>query len=173
MIRSDRWIRTMALEHKLLDPFVGAHDGLGFYGPFVDEKSEADDFALAHNGRVVELRPPALASTYTCQHCGIASPKGQWGPGHVRCPRCGKVALSAAEAAPFAALPAVPRGHCGRCDRCGWELVVSSRLAGAMAGRYDPTPSCRLGDCSMRPLPDRRKTCAGCGAPFDDVTEQA
>ena len=39
----------------------------------------------------------AAEHTYTCQHCGISSRKGEWGPGHVRCPRCGKVALSASE----------------------------------------------------------------------------
>lgn len=48
---------------------------------------------------------------------------------------------------------AVPRGHCNRCDRCGWEY-------GADRGQ------CRPDDCSMRPLPDKRTACAGCGAPF-------
>jgi Lar family restriction alleviation protein len=54
--------------------------------------------------------------------------------------------------------PTVPRGHCGRCDRCGWEFAADAC-------------ACRPNDCGMRPLPERRKTCAGCGAPFADVVE--
>lgn len=47
--------------------------------------------------------PSVPEPTYTCQHCGAASPKVEWGPGHVTCPQCGKVALSAAEAAALSA----------------------------------------------------------------------
>lgn len=49
----------------------------------------------------------------------------------------------------------VPRGHCNRCDYCGWELKLMTGLG------------CVAGSCSMRPLPKRRDTCAGCGAPFE------
>lgn len=51
------------------------------------------------------------------------------------------------------AVKEVPRGHCNRCDRCGWEM-------------RDDRGACRPGDCSMRPMPAERSTCAGCGAPF-------
>ena len=142
---------------------VGAHDGLGFYGPF-DDEGRADEFVLAHNGHVVELMPPVPVSTYTCHHCGVASPKGLWGPGHVRCPRCGLVALSASMAGWPSALPPVSRGHCGRCDRCGGSYTVSS-----WADNLAFVANCRPGNCSMRPLPEKRKTCAGCGAPFEDA----
>lgn len=47
---------------------------------------------------------------------------------------------------------AVPRGHCGRCDRCGWRLAQPG------------ADGCHPGNCSHRPLPRRRDTCAGCGA---------
>jgi hypothetical protein len=47
----------------------------------------------------------------------------------------------------------VPRGHCNRCDRCGWEF-------GANCG-------CWLMNCSMRPMPQPRTHCAGCGAPYE------
>lgn len=49
----------------------------------------------------------------------------------------------------------VHRPHCGRCDRCGFEM-----------GEGDG--NCNVDDCSRRPRPPYRMTCAGCGAPFDD-----
>ena len=52
----------------------------------------------------------------------------------------------------------VPRGHCGRCDRCGWPLAQPG------------ADGCYPGDCSTRPLPRQRETCAGCGAPFEPHT---
>lgn len=56
--------------------------------------------------------------------------------------------------------PPVPRGHCDRCDRCGWKFDHHPN---------GPASGCHPGDCSMRPLPERRDTCAGCGAPFVDA----
>lgn len=50
----------------------------------------------------------------------------------------------------------VGRGHCQRCDRCGWQFGAGSA-------------ACRIGSCSMRPLPEKRTTCAGCGVPFVDA----
>ena len=47
-----------------------------------------------------------------------------------------------------------PRGCCGRCDRCGWTMAPFA---------------CGLGDCSMRPLPPSRETCAGCGKSFEEA----
>lgn len=43
------------------------------------------------------LRELATEPAYTCEHCGVASPKPAWGPGRVTCPQCKKVASSAAE----------------------------------------------------------------------------
>lgn len=57
-------------------------------------------------------------------------------------------------AAPFLG---VPRPHCGRCDRCGWPFAE------------DPRHGCLPDECSQRPGVPLRDTCAGCGAPFDDV----
>jgi hypothetical protein len=50
----------------------------------------------------------------------------------------------------------VPRGHCGRCDRCGWPLSTDRG-------------GCRDDDCSLRPLPPPRNSCAGCNAPYVDT----
>jgi hypothetical protein len=49
----------------------------------------------------------------------------------------------------------VERPHCDRCDRCGYP--------------DGPTSGCTPGKCCVRPLPDLRKTCAGCGEWFADV----
>lgn len=49
----------------------------------------------------------------------------------------------------------VARGHCGRCDRCGWPLAGSVK------------DGCTPGNCSRRPLPEKRSTCAGCGTPYE------
>lgn len=54
-----------------------------------------------------------------------------------------------------AKLPPVPRGHCTRCDRCGWPLVAQGEAG------------CWATNCSMRPMPEKRTTCAGCGAPYE------
>jgi len=56
----------------------------------------------------------------------------------------------------------VPRGHCNRCDRCGWGYSDTATIE---AGCRPP----RDGGCSMRPLPERRSTCAGCGANYEPV----
>lgn len=50
-------------------------------------------------------------------------------------------------------LATVQRGHCNRCVRCGWEFDHQGRM-------------CQPGNCSMRPLPEPRATCAGCGVAF-------
>ena len=60
-------------------------------------KHHAEDMIAAGEKMLRELFP---ASTYTCEHCGIASPKQLWGPGHVTCPKCRKVAQPAAENRP-------------------------------------------------------------------------
>jgi hypothetical protein len=59
--------------------------------------------------------------------------------------------------------PPVPRGHCNRCDRCGWEMVLEG-ATGAAGG-------CWPSNCSQRPMPEKRTTCAGCGAPFEPAPE--
>jgi len=50
----------------------------------------------------------------------------------------------------------LPRNHCNRCDRCGFELSASR------------SEGCVAGDCSMRPLPERRTECAGCGERLEE-----
>lgn len=82
------------------------------------------------------------------EHCGFDEDyRDYFHPSRIR-------AALATPQSPTCALPAVPRGHCGRCDRCGWPM-------GSEKGQ------CRPLDCSMRPLPAERPTCAGCGAPFE------
>jgi hypothetical protein len=55
-------------------------------------KHHAEDMIMAGEKILRELAP-----TYTCVHCGAASPKDEWGPGRITCPKCKKVAPSAAE----------------------------------------------------------------------------
>ena len=57
-------------------------------------KHHAEDMIMAGE-KILSL----LAPTYTCDHCGVAAPKDQWGAGRITCPACKKVALSAAERA--------------------------------------------------------------------------
>lgn len=55
-----------------------------------------DDGFLSLPNAIAKLRP--TVPKYVCAHCGVESPKDEWGPGLVTCPRCGKFAPSAAEA---------------------------------------------------------------------------
>ena len=57
-------------------------------------KHHAEDMIMAGEKILRELAP-----TYTCTHCGVASPKDEWGPGRITCPACKKVAPTAAESA--------------------------------------------------------------------------
>lgn len=57
-------------------------------------KHHAEDMIAAGEKILIELAP-----TYTCDHCGVASPKDQWGPGRVVCPACKRHAKSAEESA--------------------------------------------------------------------------
>ena len=67
---------------------------------------EADRQTLRHHAddligvgrKALELLTGKKIETYTCSHCGVASPKDEWGPGHVRCPRCTKIERAASEA---------------------------------------------------------------------------
>lgn len=81
-------------------------------------------------------------------------PATEYGPGAMGLPLGGGSLLSLA-----AELRAgeVQRHHCARCDRCGFVLADN-----APAG-------CRPGNCSMRPLPELRDTCAGCGVALEPV----
>lgn len=57
-------------------------------------KHHAEDMIMAGEKILSELMP-----SYTCEHCFVTSPKDAWGPGHVRCPKCKRVAQSPAERA--------------------------------------------------------------------------
>jgi len=67
-------------------------------GPDVRPELEGAKAVYKIAGVSVEEPPEdARLSTYTCHFCRKQTLKHQWGPGRVRCPKCGRFAPSVAE----------------------------------------------------------------------------
>lgn len=111
--------------------------------PSKEPSTFAELAALAFNAKHAADKP---ATEVACPECVSST----------TCVRCPKHTIEHAtrvfEKPPLAP---VPRGHCGRCDRCGWEFAKMAHGGCIPAG------------CSMRPLPDERTHCPGCGAPYE------
>jgi hypothetical protein len=71
--------------------------------------------------------------TYVCNHCKRSSPKEDFGPGRVKCPKCRMLQLSVADVALLDSLPKCtcaygqigwPMTHFTHMDDCPWSLVL-------------------------------------------------
>lgn len=89
-----------------------------------------DDGFLSLPNAIAKLRP--VVPKYACAHCGVESPKDEWGPGLVTCPRCGEFAPSAAETAEAATVIVAPE----------LDPVATILVVGCVAHSAEPGEAC-------------------------------